>query len=570
MEELDIKIKENIEKAQSYKDIPISCPFVPYSSFADLLEKRAELYKDKIHLIFYDEKDKEKQSFSYGLFNREINKVANFLKEGLDIKRGDRIATLMYNHWVAVLIYYSVLKIGAVIVPINAGEGNERVKFILDNSNAKVLFVKEEFLERVVPMIDDLRDLKDMVVVSNYEGRGDHGLHLYTFEEILQQGNPGFSLDRGDMLDEEALIVYTSGTTGLPKGVVLTQYNLLADAHGIAKALSLQECDRFMCILPIHHVNGFVVTLLTPLLLGASVVLNRRFGTGYFWKRIHEDKVSVVSLVPTILKFLLEADEDISKWDLSHFRRLICGAGPLTVELAMRFEQRFGIPITHGYGLSETTCYSCFLPSDLTEEEHRHWMMDFGFPSIGIAFEPNEMAIHDEKGRKLPKAQRGEIVIRGHNVMKGYFRRPEANQETFEYQWFRSGDEGFFEMDGKGREFFFITGRIKELIIRGGINISPFEIDEVLQGIKGVKGGLAVGFENDWYGEEVGAYVQPEEGANLTEEEIKRICAQKLPFIKTPKVVIFGNEIPVTSTGKYQRNKLKHFFDKYKHVQFRE
>ncbi|HEV8537555.1 MAG TPA: AMP-binding protein, partial [Bacteroidota bacterium] len=325
-----------------------------------------------------------------------------------------------------------------------------------------------------------------------------------------------------------------------------------------------------MCVLPIHHVNGTVVTLVTPMYYGGSVVLNQKFHSAKFFERAAADNVQVVSVVPTLLQFLLAENIDRSTLDLSKIRHIICGAGPLTCELATRFEDHFDIPIVHGYGLSETTCYSCFLPLDLSREEHRRWMREYGFPSIGTPIPPNEMAICDENGNELGQGVRGEIVIRGHNVMKEYYANPEVNEKTFAYGWFRSGDEGFYEYDTQIRKFFFITGRIKELIIRGGTNISPFEIDEVLMNMPGVKAGLAVGFENDWYGEEVGAYIQIHPGVHLTDQDILDHCKKYFSFQKSPKVVVFGNNIPVTSTGKYQRNKLKPLFDKWKTVQFSE
>ena len=188
----------------------------------------------------------------------------------------------------------------------------------------------------------------------------------------------------------------------------------------------------------------------------------------------------------------------------------------------------FGVTIIHGYGLSETTCYSCFLPIDLSWRANQRWLLAHEYPSIGCPIEPNEMAIYhsaDGSGLQLGEGERGEICVRGHNVMQGYFNRPDANAETFKFQWFRSGDEGFFLRDEVGRQFFFITGRIKELINRGGVKFSPFDIEEVLLGIDGVKVGLAVGFNNDYYGEEVGAYVVPEEGASRS---LKRISSPSL------------------------------------------
>ncbi|HLB01155.1 MAG TPA: AMP-binding protein, partial [Bacteroidota bacterium] len=359
-------------------------------------------------------------------------------------------------------------------------------------------------------------------------------------------------------------------TTGNPKGVLLTQYNLLVDAMAIARWHRMSPGDRMMCVLPIHHVNGIVVTLVTPLYYGGSVVLHRKFHTGTFFSSIAAEGVSVVSVVPTLLQFLLHAGPGTRALPPEGFRHIICGAGPLTCELARNFETAFGIPIVHGYGLSETTCYSCFLPADLDPAEHRAWLEDHGFPSIGVPLPVNEMAIHDESGNPLPENTRGEIVIRGHNVMRRYFASDEMNEPTFAHGWFRSGDEGFFLTDGAGRPYFFITGRLKELIIRGGTNISPFEIDEVLMNIPGVRAGLAVGFDNDWYGEEVGAYVQRAPGSKITPEEIIGHCRKALPYFTCPKVVVFGNDIPVTSTGKYQRSKLRPLFIQWKASQFRE
>ena len=232
----------------------------------------------------------------------------------------------------------------------------------------------------------------------------------------------------------------------------------------------------------------------------------------------------------------------------------------------------FGLKIVHGYGLSETTCYSCFIPTELNKAEHDKWLLSYGFPSIGIAIEPNEMDIHNESGESMPENSRGEIVIRGHNVMKYYDENAEANDKTFEFGWFRSGDEGFFKSDENGNKYYFITGRLKELIIRGGVNIAPLEIDEVLMSMPEIKSAIAVGFDNDWYGEEVGALVLLKDGTEATDELKNKIiqhCRTKLPAYKSPKVVVFSDSIPVTSTGKYQRNKVKHLFAEFKTGQYK-
>jgi long-chain acyl-CoA synthetase len=176
----------------------------------------------------------------------------------------------------------------------------------------------------------------------------------------------------------------------------------------------------------------------------------------------------------------------------------------------------------------------------------------------------------DGSGQQLGPGERGEICIRGHQVMKEYFKRPDANAETFKFGWFRSGDEGFYEVDERGRQFFFITGRIKELINRGGVKYSPFDIEEVLLEIPGVKVGLAIAFTNSYYGDEIGAYVVPQDGVTLNADDIIAYCRQRMTFEKAPKVVIFGTDIPVTTTGKYQRLRLKELFAEWEKTQFRK
>jgi acyl-CoA synthetase (AMP-forming)/AMP-acid ligase II len=534
---------------------------IVYESIGEMLRHRAATQPDKTWLIFYSD-ETGRHEYSYGQFFERVCQTAHFLLSR-GIAKGDRIATVSFNHADTVVHYFAAWMIGAVVVPVNLGEDNKRIGYILQNSQAKLAFVRDKFVPRIEEILADTPGGTTIVAVGSEHGAWsiEHGAEVFLPApcSVLHAPAP-----------DEALIVYTSGTTGLPKGVVLTQSNLLADAKAIADWHAMTADQRMMCVLPIHHVNGTVVTLVTPMYYGGSVVLNQKFHSDKFFERIVQERVHAVSVVPTLLQFLLHEDLDMSRYDLSHFRHIICGAGPLSVELALRFEDRFRIPIIHGYGLSETTCYSCFLPLDLSADEHRRWLRDFGFPSIGVPLPCNEMAIHDDQGRELPEGTRGEIVIRGPNVMEGYYAAPDANKTAFAHGWFRSGDEGFYKADEMGRKFFFITGRIKELIIRGGTNVSPFEIDEVLMNMPGVKAGLAIGFDNEWYGEEIGAYIQTEEGITLTEPEVVAYCRKHFSYHKCPKVVVFGNDIPVTSTGKYQRNRLKPLFAEWKSVQFTE
>ena len=561
-------VSKKISNARSVNDPANPAGYVPYETIGELMFRNARDYDTKPFLIYYDLEGNRRED-NYKDFFMLASMCASMM-HSFGIKRGDRIATISHNHADTVVHYYAAWLMGVCVVPVSLSEDDNRVTYILENSETKLVFLRSDYTERILPILRTIPSITATVICGEKPAATPLLQSEVLYDEELSKAGSIFRSDEAVTINDEALIVYTSGTTGNPKGVVLTQYNLLVDAKGISEWHKITNSQRMMCVLPIHHVNGTIVTLVTPMYAGATVVLNQKFQSEYFFPRIDAEKVNVVSVVPTLLAFLIEYYKPLTQSPKPQsLRHIICGAGPLTVELGTQFEDAFGIRIIHGYGLSETTCYSCYLPIDLSDDEHKHWMRDFGFPSIGCAIPQNEMMIADENGTELAPGERGEIAIRGFNVMKYYYNNDEANEKTFSYGWFRSGDEGFYQVDELGRTFFFITGRLKELIIRGGVNLSPLEIDEVINRFPGVKAGIAVGFENDFYGEEVGAYVQKEDSA-ITEEDVIEHCKSILPYAKVPKVVIFGNDIPVTSTGKYQRNKCKPLFVEWRGVQFRK
>lgn len=552
-------LNNKIRQAQTAHGVAPEHVKFPFSSIAHLLQHRLHSSPHKPFLIYYNEHN-ERGALSYAEFIEATRRTAAFMQQTLGLQPGDRIATAAHNHPDTIVQYFAAWLAELCVVPLNMGEDDDRLRYILENSGAKAVFCREEYLSRIGTLLPSAAP----VVVSVHDNTATpNGFH----ERVAQHQPVDFTTTPA--LDSECLIVYTSGTTGAPKGVLLIQRNLMADADSIANWHGIDTEQTMMCVLPVHHVNGTIVTHVTPMYAGATVVLNRKFQTEFFFPRIKAENVNIVSVVPTLLAFLLESNADALDTGNTGFRHIICGAGPLTCELAKQFEDHYHIPIVHGYGLSETTCYSCFLPADLSGKEHEYWMQHFGFPSIGIPIPHNEMAIHDERGNALGEMERGEIVARGSNVMKGYFNNPEANEKAFTYGWFRSGDEGFYKNDEQGRPYFFITGRLKELIIRGGVNIAPLEIDEVLAQAPGVKAGICVGFVNDFYGEEVGALVLPRD-ETVSQEAILAFCAEHLPHHKAPKVVLFAESLPVTSTGKYQRNKVKHLFAEWQAAQFRK
>ncbi len=540
-----LQIPENILQAHHSGHRPFKTPF---SSFAQLFYARVQdpALSHHTFLSFYD--DDSPRTYTYAQFGGLVERTVTFLRDHIGVRHGDRIATILSNHDHTVIVYFAAWVLGAVVVPINMEESGEQKHYILEHSEARFVFCWPKRFDEILALSKELPHLKKVIPLPENPS---------AFRNILHGAKPTQLLPEGDLHDD-ALIVYTSGTTGPPKGVIVTAENLLVDADAITSWHGFNMGESLMCILPIHHVNGIVVTLVTPFYFKGKSVLTRRFHPATFWHLIQNEQVHCVSVVPTILEILLETPFNVDHYHLDHFRGVICGAGPLLKETASRFEDRFHFPIYHGYGLSETTCYSCFLPVNLSMQAHRRWLTTYDYPSIGVPIAHNDMAILDDQGHPLPEMTSGEICIRGQTVCSGYLKRPDANEAAFQWGWFRSGDTGFFDRDDQGRPYFFISGRLKEVIIRGGVNISPLEIDEVLRAHPSVKFAMTIPFDNRYYGEEIAGYIVPHKGIpHPSNEEILQFCRQTLPFAKCPKVILFGEDIPYTTTGKPKRLELK-------------
>jgi long-chain acyl-CoA synthetase len=504
-----ITVAENIAQV---RQMDVVSPALPWSSFADFFKSRIydRTLVNRPFLICYDDDRQLHYTYSYAEFGTVVQQAATFLHDQVGLRRGDRLATILFNHDATVVLYFAAWISGITVVPINVEEPTNKKRFVLEHSEVSVVCCWHSYVEEVKGLQQDLPALQHVIALDDkgFMEMNGHGVrNKKTHSSCASSQSPPIC-----SLEDEALIVYTSGTTGPPKGVVLTVENLLIDADAIVEWHHFGVNDRLMCVLPIHHVNGMVVTLITPFYCKGSMVLNRKFKSATFWQKLHDEHVTCVSVVPTLLEFLLDANEDLSSYRLDRFKGFICGAGPLLKDTAIRFEDRFHFLIRHGYGLSETTCYSCFLPNDLSHDEHRHWLRDYEFPSIGVPIRHNTMTILNDKGQPLLEMSRGEICIRGGTVCAGYFKRDDANEAAFKWGWFRSGDEGFYVRDKDGRPFYFISGRLKELIIRGGVNISPLEIDDALKSHPLIQLAMAVPFEHRYYGEEIAAYVVSRDG----------------------------------------------------------
>lgn len=523
----------------------------PWLSFQGFFESALEGHggalseSDLPYLTELDHERDNRREWTRGEWRRQVAGVAGRLAErGIDA--GDTVAVLAGNSADALAVAYACWSMGVCYLPLNAHETTERQAFILRDSRAKLLAFAPSGADR------------GMVLAENVD------VHICRTEELMAVAD-GWP-DGPCTLEAAALRVYTSGTTGEPKGVELTAGNLLTDCDAMRRVVRWDARSRVLVVLPIHHVNGLVVSSLLSWYSGASMVLCDRFRSDVFWRDVREERATVCSMVPTLLEFLLADAERAPE----HFTEVLCGAGPLMSDTVLSFEETFGVPVRHLYGLSETTAVATMMPT-LQKDERQRWYVDHGFPSIGRALPHVEVQVHDPDGRPLPAGVRGELVMRGATVMTGYAGRPDATSTAFRGGWFHSGDEGFWMAGPDGSPYFFITGRLKELIIRGGVNISPLQIDEVLISHPAVRFGLAVPFDNKYYGEEIAAYVVP--SVQVSEQEILDFCADRLDFALQPKVVIFGDDVPFTATGKAKRlslrQALKSQLAQYREVQFR-
>ncbi len=453
----------------------------------------------------------------------------------LGAARGAKVAFLLDNGLWATVLFLGTIASARVVVPLNAVAGDRQLRYVLEHSDAEVVFVAERYRERIDALLEGFpRSLRVI------ETDATHGPRW----PAAASSPPPATPPRGQ---DAALLLYTSGTTGLPKGAVLSQRAIARGGENVAVAHGLDAHDRALCVLPIYHINGAMVTVAAPLVSGGSVVMPRRFSANRFWPLVSEHGCTWSSLVPTIIKYLLDrADQEPFGFGddprLARFRFARSASAALAAATLAEWEARFHVPMIETMGLTETagTVLSNPLPPGRRKPG-----------SVGRAY-GNEARIVDERGRVAGPGGVGELQIRGENLLSYYYENPAATEAAFDDGWFRTGDLGYCDTDG----YYFITGRLKELIIRGGENIAPREIDDVLYQHEAVLEAAAVGVPDEFYGQEVVACVALRDGYRCSEEELRAFCARQVGDYKAPKRVYFLAELPKGPSGKIQRLKL--------------
>jgi long-chain acyl-CoA synthetase len=495
------------------------------------LDDAVERYGDRPLFRFHD------QTVTYGEFGQRVDRLAAGLRE-LGFGKGDIIHVYAENDPDVVASYFAIQKIGAIAGPINNWWKADEVKYLLNDSGGRGLIVGPQFLDTLAEIRPRCPDLETVIELGDSPRSGHVAFERLIADNADADHEPArCDCEPGD----SAYIFYTSGTTGDPKGVLLSHRNVLADVEGISEALSLQEGMTVLCFLPLFHVNA-MLTCVFSVRGGFQIVLRKGFSAGEFWEVVDRFKVNFWSAVPAVYQILL-TDPGRQKYDLSSLQFGVCGAAPLTAETKQRFEETFGIPIVEGYGLTEATCVSTINPRDGVRK----------VGSIGLPLPGQDVRVVDEGGDELPAGHAGEIIIGGDVVMKGYHNRPEETHEAIVDGFLRTGDIGYRDEEG----YIFIVDRKKDVVIRGGENIYPKEIDNLLATHPRIAEAAAIGVPDETMGEEVKVFVIAADDS-LTEDDVLAFCREKLADYKVPRhVEILEEDFPRNAIGKVMKKVLK-------------
>ena len=522
------------------EDLIADHPLLSGVSVQDLLNRWAEEEPDRPLVRFGD------TTLSYGQARGQARSLAAAL-HNLGIESGDRLAIDLPNWPEFVLSSLAAADLGAIIVPLNPAYSPHELQFMLRNSEASVVIAAEHFegsdnLELFERMQADLPDLQYVVTVGEEDLWYDD--RIFQFEDLVSAGEgKGLPAPATDPAADVYALLYTAGTTGKPKGVMLTHENLVCTNAATARALGMTPEDSVLLAVPLFNIFG-LGTLIAAISAGASVVLLEKFEAWESLRLAAEAGVTVVNGVPTMFVLQLRSG-DIDDLDLSRVRTGIVAGAPVSDDLIRQARERLVPDLEIAYGMTETSpTISITQPRDAREKR------DY---TVGRLLEGVEARIIGEDGAELPVESIGELAVRGFNVMKGYYRQPDETGRAFtEDGYFYTGDLAMIDEDG----YLHVFGRKKDTILRGGYSIYPREIEDVLHLHPAVQGVVVVGVENEVLGELICACILPVEGAIVTGDEIKEFCKGQVAQYKVPDLIRFVDSFPMTGSGKVRRVEL--------------
>jgi long-chain acyl-CoA synthetase len=514
-------------------------------NLSTVLDHCAVEYQDKTAIIC------DNHRLSFGQLNAMANQIANGLAAS-GIEKGDKVALSCPNLPYFPMVYYAILKTGATVVPLNVLFKRREITYHLKDSDAVAYFCFQgtdalPVGQEGVAGFEEVEACKQMWMITADPAAESPHEGIQTLGQMMSGKPQLFETVFTSPLDT-AVILYTSGTTGSPKGAELSHSNLFMNATVLGDLFGLLHDDIHAVALPLFHSFGQTVQMNAGFLKGNTLVLVPRFSPEAILSAIQEENVSIFAGVPTMYWQLLTYEDKEDRYDIEKISKTLrigmSGGASLPLEIIKGIEEKYGIPIFEGYGLSETSPVSTF----------NHPVKERKPGSIGTALWGVDVKVFDKNKNELPPGEIGEVVIRGHNVMKGYYNKPEATAEAFTGDsWFHTGDLGKMDED----RYFYIVDREKDMVIRGGYNVYPREIEEVLMTHPAVSLVAVIGVPHNQHGEEVKAYVVPKQGATVDAATLIQWAKERMAAYKYPRVLEFRENLPMTATGKILKKELK-------------
>jgi long-chain acyl-CoA synthetase len=497
----------------------------------ELADNEIQAYGERVVVIF------EGQEFTNTEMGQVENKLGNALKQ-LGVKRGDRVIVQMPNCPEVFESFGAVWRIGAVVVPMNYLVGDEESAHIYQDCGAATVISSSAFLPKIEACRAKVPAIKNILLIDKEVPKGYH-----SFWELVEGSSDELETVKTDD-DELAVLVYTSGTTGRPKGVMHSHYSLYRSAKVVSDSVAKLDRRVSVFVLPMCHIYGISCMNLSNIQGSWLSVILPSFSVEKVFEAIEKYKATNFAGVPTIYVLML-LYPDHEKYDISSVQQWTSGSAPLSKETWQGFKDKFGAEILECWALTETGGMGCIMPEG----------QPIKVGSIGKPMPETEVKVIDNNDNELPQGKEGELIIRGPGLMKGYWNMPEVTAESLKNAWLYTGDIGYVDEDG----YYFITDRKKDLIIKGGENISPREIEEVLFAHPRVAEAAVVGIKDDVYGEDIKAFVVLKPGEDATAEDIIEHCRTTLKTFKTPKEVQFIDSLPKNLLGKVERKELRKF-----------
>jgi long-chain acyl-CoA synthetase len=491
---------------------------------AQHVERGASSFPNHSAIIF------EGAHLTYSELNKRANRITNAL-QAHGIQRGDRVALYLPNIPQFVICYLAVMKIGAMAVSINSMFKSEEVKYLINDCAAKIIFTVGDFVPNIPR--DECPSLKHLVICEG-DAQGNDTLEQWMAEAASEA--VAINMDRND----PAVLLYTSGTTGFPKGATLSHGNIVSNIESTVHHARYTHNDRMILFLPLFHVFGQNFIMNATFNAGATLVLHRRFVLDEVLESIQHHRVTMFFAVPTIYINLLNTD--LSRFDISSIRYYFSAAATMPEEISCRWTDRFGQLVYEGYGLTESSPFACY-----NHDTH------FKFGSVGTAIAGSEIKIMSIDDNELPVGEWGEICIKGPGVMLGYWRKLQETESALRNGWLHSGDIGMMDDEG----YIYIMDRVKDMINAAGFKIWPAEIEQFLYRHAAIKEVAVYGVPDPIKGETVQAAIVLKQGAATSPEEIIAYCRERIAVYKVPAVIEFMNELPKSATGKILKRVLR-------------